>query len=580
MSLIVLQPSRDLSRTREHHPPENSPFFSMVSQHTSSGHALAEGVGLGWCANPNETDAQGVPLLLHALGNPTRDVLASYDYQPYPASNTMVEEARPLAFFGNATLAFRLLEAGANPWTPLPGLVNAEPATMDAFDLALHHGMTALAAAFLDHPDAPKAETLMARSGGTKTNPVPYLHLAVGNKRLDMVKLMLNTGYDLEQPDSMGRTPLFHAVSKDMLEALLALGANPVAVGRKNELVTQYWKSVLSPAVSNEMTRIVQPAMVGSLSKLPEPARWPIVRERATEILERGQKGALVDLMRGAGLPLDQLDFDNLKGRHSLLVESSLPLLAKSDLPHHAVMLAFEKTDPALESVPGVPDAFWAWAALSRPSERKGHKEALAVVSKALRNLAPALSSTREGATAQLQAWSAKAANHIAHPGLNGFYGWFSEKNESYNHNHGPLRAPFPNAENPDPTPLVLDYLHGLLSSNTLSYNWFDILNSTPEKIVQDLTHHPLFWECMDLAENRNNTWSTQKVWNDLVAADPPTVAGLDPQVLRRMVSNTPSALRGEILDKRRAWLERWAVTMAMGQTATGDATPVRRMRL
>jgi hypothetical protein len=582
MSLIVLYASHKSSRTRESHPPENSAFFSMVSQHTGSGHALAEGVGLGWCQNPNETDAQGVPLLLHALGNPTLDVLSYRDYHAYPSSNTLVEEARPLDQ-GNATLARRLFEAGANPWMAMSGTLNGEPATMDAFDLALHHGLTALASAFLAHPDAPTVDVLMARKAGTQQIPVPYLHLAVGNKRLDMVKLMLNTGYDLEQPDSMGRTPLFHVISKDMLEALLALGANPVSMGKKNELVTQYWKSALSPAVANEMTRIVQPAMVDNLSKLPEAARWPIVRERASEILDRGQKGALADLMRGAGLPLDQLDFDNPKGRHSLLVEASLALLAKPDLPHHAVMLAFEKTDPTLESIPGVPDAFLAWAALYGTSERKGLKEARDAVSKTLRSLAPALSTTKDIATVQLQVWSARAANHVPHRGINFFYGWFAEKNESHTRNHGPvltLRTPLPDPQNPDAAPLVLQYLHGLMAANTLSHDWFDILNRTPKDTVMGLTGHPLFWECMALAEGSNNAWTGQEVWSNLVAIEPPTGCGLDPQVLRGMVSHTPLFLRGEIIDKRRAWLERWAVTMAMGQTATGDAAPVRRMRL
>lgn len=52
------------------------------------------------------------------------------------------------------------------------------------------------------------------------------LHSAVRNKQIEMAKVLLEFGADVNAKNSYGHTPIFHVHNKEMLTLLLNMGAN------------------------------------------------------------------------------------------------------------------------------------------------------------------------------------------------------------------------------------------------------------------------------------------------------------------------------------------------------------------
>lgn len=564
-----------------------SPFFVLASQQHVPCEALLVGVRAGWCEDFNEKDPRsGMTLLMNIL---VEKSLNHLDVARYGSGSSIVETASPIS--SEERLAIELVARGADPWISCTDSLNEILSIqVDSFDQAIHMGLSHAVQSFLQHPNTPSVENLKARLNlapwvsGQKT---PYIHACVHNNRFDLMDILLSNGFDIEQKDEDGRTPLFYARNTEALNGLLKRGSNPVAQDNSNQLATQKWREDLSTAIANEMIRTLQPAMIANLSKMPEKERWPLVRERALEILQKGQKGAMVSLIKGAGLKITDLRFPPLKeglNHSSLIYQSSMALIEEPSLAFHSVTLALQESDLSYESIPGVPDIFWAMLALRKAEKRNGLEEAQAESLKKLTALVPDLVDDSQRINGKkLRTWLTLAAIHAPHKALNKFFVNFIDK---YTKGFKKISYPTLNEQEQYLTadPLVLQFSKALIEANSLSSDTFlNALNQSDSETFKTLVSIPMFWTMSlpflskDSGYYRSNTTS---FWEMIQkhSVQPP-VGCLDEQGIKQLIQTLETNNRAQP-ELTQAWLEKWLLqqTLQSSTVRSGKSTPKPRL--
>jgi ankyrin repeat protein len=66
------------------------------------------------------------------------------------------------------------------------------------------------------------------------------IHLATGRSRVDLIRLLVDHGVDINTPDKSGRTPLFYANDAETLTALIEMGASIDHVDNRAQSVFQF----------------------------------------------------------------------------------------------------------------------------------------------------------------------------------------------------------------------------------------------------------------------------------------------------------------------------------------------------
>jgi len=283
----------------------------------------------------------------------------------------------PMLYIKDAqTIIPSLIEEGADPWLALPRTHQKETIMVTPFHYAVHGGFSELVELFLKHPNTPNIDELQSMT----IQGLPFIHYLVFQTRsgqnceaLSILKTLVNHGMNINQKlnlDSSDKkleklkemTPLFLAQSPNVLKALLDLGANPLIQNAQGQLCTEYWElnQNIMPSTTKEMIRDVQPSITRHLTKVPAEQRWPIIRQRSLEIMEQGQKRALVELFKGAELRLEDLFFPGVRPRSGLF-EASMKLLNDPNMAFHTVNLLSQYSKQSQhETLPGIPDLFWA----------------------------------------------------------------------------------------------------------------------------------------------------------------------------------------------------------------------------
>lgn len=369
-----------------------SPFYLMVSQ-LNAPRTLLKMIEMGWCTDFNETySVQQITVLMNLIASGIKEDALSVSH-PKNAFN-VVEQYHASDF---SKVILEMMKRGANPWigTPPQNLYYEDQRSykttpnnaisIDAFDQAIHGGFSDVIDFALSLKHAPSIEMLSKRTitgcyqdNYTNKIEVPYIHAAVLNNRFDIVDILLKHGMSLELKDKYGQTPIFYAQNNASLRALIQRKAQIIVRDEQNNLPSKKWKDELTLSVSNEMIRTLQPLLVQNLKNLSEEEKWIIIRERALEILQKGQKGALIDLIKGAGYSIQDLYFESPthpKHRESLLFHASMNLLISPSIAFHGVSIGLKDSQHDYESIPGIPDIFWAYLATKMAEDRNGLTE-------------------------------------------------------------------------------------------------------------------------------------------------------------------------------------------------------------
>ena len=242
----------------------------------------------GHAPDLNETDANGVSLLaIKCMDVTPRSNAFSYDMQTpspmglvptwpewmahkmgaFPANRGGANSASDLRHQLIASMIFH----GADPWTRwdakfLDGTCNT---FADLMCLKKNHALMSL---LLSHPNRPTAEeldahrleaTAMLREGynygqPASNHPAPWLHFLVNQGEMEMVSMLVAAGMDINQKDDQGRTPLFYALKKEVVEETIKLGAKIHLADHQGKTVVGYWKTALSTAArQSEFNRII-----------------------------------------------------------------------------------------------------------------------------------------------------------------------------------------------------------------------------------------------------------------------------------------------------------------------------------
>lgn len=121
---------------------------------------------------------------------------------------------------------------------------------------------------------------------------LPWLHFAARRGLASVVKLLIDRGADIEQPDAAGNTPLFHASGFEVVDLLVQAGADAFCFNTAGRTPQAYWETDRS--IKGDQNR----QMVASLGK----ATRTLTREQEIEqvfvMAQTAAKGRLVKEIR------------------------------------------------------------------------------------------------------------------------------------------------------------------------------------------------------------------------------------------------------------------------------------------
>lgn len=160
---------------------------------------------------------------------------------------------------------------GADPWMPWR-LQDGQPWGLP--ECALVEGQAGLLARILAHPACPPLDALeqrrVADSSHTKwQRHLPWLHAAVALDHPDLVRTLLQQGWNPNARDDQGQTALFEVRSSATTELLLAAGAQPDQAHRQGISIFQHLAQNRSQR-TDELMRLMSTAGASPESPTPD----------------------------------------------------------------------------------------------------------------------------------------------------------------------------------------------------------------------------------------------------------------------------------------------------------------------
>lgn len=173
---------------------------------------------------PHETDIRGdFPALLALMGGyHLRDVDATSVKADHVQIPVMSAEEQDIALF--------LVQSGCKVDASFPPYFS----DADSMDVALAVSADRFLEKHMDKVDW-QSRTLMG---------LPWLHYASRSSQPSVVKLLIDSGADVDQVDEKGNTPLFYASSAATVDLLVQAGASGFCLNLDGKTAQAYWETV------------------------------------------------------------------------------------------------------------------------------------------------------------------------------------------------------------------------------------------------------------------------------------------------------------------------------------------------
>lgn len=358
--------------------PTTSPAYDALATRIGMPHAFLDKVlDAGWLTDPQEMGANQRSVLLAYLGTFDEPLRFSSNAPDDAMLARFNDRTRPPGGVaqGHMDLALRLLDMGVYPWA-------RDMEGRDVLDQTFSLQWWPLFDRLWSDPARPDAAELMTRTlavtyvhspmSSHRPMELPWLHAAVALGRDTMVTTLLDAGFDVNQLDAQGRSPLFYAIRPSSVGLLLEHGADVGVIDRQQRNVVLHWATPrdqdgamdLRSEDQAAMTRRLQAALDAHREQHPEAA---VEQNRRVlfELATTGTKDNLVKHLRTTGLSANESCTQD--GRTvSLLAVASLAVIEdrRSKRSTAIAQHVLERVDdPWFESFPGVPDVVLAWLA-------------------------------------------------------------------------------------------------------------------------------------------------------------------------------------------------------------------------
>lgn len=259
-----------------------------------------------------------------------------------------------------AEVALRLLAMGANPWTQ-------DPDGRDALDQAFSLNWVPVWQTLLNRPDAPSVNDLALRElavpfltqpGSQQQMNLPWLHAATAFGRDWALTDLLAQGFDVNQRDAWGRTPLFYAQLASTVKVLLERGADPMAVDAHGQSVGTAWPSLVQASTQlSAMNPLLNERLKPLFDANPEALR-AMHRPALYEMVRNGTKDNVLKFLRSHGLSVNDRQDDG----QSLLAHTAWQLIRSHDRSPALMVHLLDRVDDVWYVGPsGIPDVLLAW---------------------------------------------------------------------------------------------------------------------------------------------------------------------------------------------------------------------------
>lgn len=367
--------------------PTTSPAYDALATRAMPHEFLVKVLDTGWLIDPCEMGAEHRSVLLAYLGtfdDPFRASSMAPDEGMVTRSNDRTRLPDTTTGPQHVDLALRLLDLGADPWV-------TDADGRDTLDQTFRLQWWPLFDRLWSVPSRPTVASLMGRTtavnhvfspmSGHRALELPWLHAAIAWGRDTMAATLLDAGFDVNQLDAQGRTPLFYASRVASVDLLLHHGADVGVIDRQQRNVVLHWATPraqdgamdLRSEDQAAMKRRIQPALDAHQQDHPEAA---VEQNRRVlfELATTGTKDNLVKHLRTTGLSVDERMVIN--GRTvSLLAAASLAVIEdrRSKRSTASAQHLLERSEnPWFESFPGLPDVVLAWlaACVERPDNK------------------------------------------------------------------------------------------------------------------------------------------------------------------------------------------------------------------
>lgn len=346
---------------------------------------VAQMINKGWLVDFNEVSSSGVPLIGHLYSrSPHKDDYSDPGGTSLDSalSSSRISDISPRFAGDFGPIVAFMINHGADPWVlwnftsddkTLPSrLTPNTPATGQSSLLhcAVAKSDLALVRALLSHPARPEIDQLSAYRftgkaaqvrnanqssryidptgeayASSGNSALPLLHLAANLKSpnsADVVRVMVQAGFDPNSRDILGRTPIFYARSKEMVSTLLDLGADPSVLDNKNTSLSKYWEGHLVTQKNHSdlyglvISRVAKDLSASQLRELHN--------QDLLKALSSGRKVSVVNIFKKAKFTFDHVfELSGSPIKWDLLV----PVLLRSDVEKSLPTLdwLFKKVD-------------------------------------------------------------------------------------------------------------------------------------------------------------------------------------------------------------------------------------------